>query len=277
MSAVLRLVPAAPQSGLQPDIAGDTDAGRTAALRRMMARLETAWLGAPPAYLPLGLPDIHRHLPGPGLPCGALHEVIAAAHGDTAAAFGFTTALTACALQARRGPALLVVSRRATDVGMPYGHGLHQLGLDVGRLLLVETRTGKDALWAIEDILRAQAGVAAVAGLVESQLDLTMSRRLNLAAATAGTPLMLLRPPAATGTSAATTRWRIAAAPAGRDRFGAFAGGRWQVALERCRNGRPGQWTVEWDHVAYRFRLAEILADRAPAAGAQPTGLRRVV
>ncbi|HKU96772.1 MAG TPA: ImuA protein, partial [Vineibacter sp.] len=57
------------------------------------------------------------------------------------------------------------------------------------------------------------------------------------------------------------------AAAASRDRFGAFAHWRWQVALERCRNGRPGHWTLEWDHVAYRLRLAEVVADRAPAAG----------
>ncbi|MCW5746719.1 MAG: ImuA protein [Alphaproteobacteria bacterium] len=242
-----------------------------------MARLETGWLGAPPPPLSLDLPDIHRHLPDAGLAGGALHEVSAAAYGDIAASFGFTAALMACATRARRGPALLVVSRRGTDVGSPYGHGLRRLGLDVGRLLLVETRTGKDALWAMEEILRADAGAAVVAGISETPLDLTMSRRLNLAASAAGTPLLLLRPPAATGLSAATTRWRIATAPAGRDRFEAFAGWRWRVALERCRNGRAGQWTVEWDHVAHRFRLAEVVADRAVPAGTGRARHRRAV
>ncbi|TWT05963.1 ImuA family protein [Reyranella sp. CPCC 100927] len=241
-----------------------------------MARLETSWHGAPPSYLPLGLPEIHRHLSGPGLPCGALHEVLAAAHGDTPASFGFILALMAGAVQARRGPAVLVVSRQAADFGLPYGHGLQAFGLDVGRLLLVRTRAGKDALWAVEEILRSDAGAAVVAGAVESNLDLTMSRRLNLAAATAGTPLLLQRPPSATATSAATTRWRIAAAPASRDRFDAFAHWRWQASLERCRNGRPGHWTLEWDHVAHRLRLAEVVADRTPAAGRRQA-VRRAV
>lgn len=250
------------------------DAGPVARLRHLVAGLEAGWPGTPPTCLSLGLPDIHRHFPGPGLPCGALHEVIAATHGDTPSAFGFAVALMACASHARAGPAWLVVSRRGADFGMPYGHGLHRLGLDAGRLFLVETRAGKDALWAMEEILRAQAGAAVVAAVVESDLDLTMSRRLNLAAAAAGTPLVLLRPPAAAGISAATTRWRIAAAPSGRDRFGAFAGGRWQAALERCRNGGAGHWTLEWDHAAHRFRLAEIVADPAPAARASPRGFR---
>lgn len=246
---------------------------RIAALRQAVAKLETAASGAKAQHLPLGVPDIHAHLPGPGLACGVLNEVAAAAHGDRPAAFGFVLALTAAALDARSGPAVLVASRRAlADFGQPYGHGLARLGLDVGRLLIVETRDDKDALWAIEDALRSGAAPAMVAGAIAGSPDLTISRRLNLAAAAHATPLLLLRTPIATGTSAAATRWRIAAAPADRDRFGAFAHPRWGVVLERCRNGRPGQWIIEWDHVAHRFRVVEGVADRAPA---QRAGLRR--
>jgi protein ImuA len=91
-------------------------------------------------------------------------------------------------------------------------------------------------------------------------------------AAAHGTPLLLLRASGTTGTSAAARRWRIAAAPAARDRFGSSAHWRWHATLERCRNGRPGQWLIEWTNDAHRFRLAEGVADCAPAAGA---GLRR--
>src|SRR5262245_11333705 len=240
-----------------------------AALRQTIARLESAFPDAAAVPLPFGVPEIDRHFPASGLPGGALHEVIAASHGDMAAAFGFAMALMSHALSARRGPAVLIAARRCVaDFGEPYGHGLHRLGLDVGRLVLAETRLDKDALWAMEETLQPEVAAAAVAGAVEGDLDLTMSRRLNLAAAASGAPLILLRPPVTAGTSAAATRWRIAAAPAGRDCFGAFAFCRWSVTLERCRNGRPGHWLLEWNHVAHRFGLAEILADRAPAAGA---------
>jgi protein ImuA len=172
---------------------------------------------------------------------------------------------------ARRGSTILVLPRNGiADFGLPYGHGLAQMGLDPSRLLLVETRHPKDAFWAMEEALRAAAGLAVVAGAVEAQPDLTMSRRLNLAAGDSGTPLLLLRPPTAAGITAALTRWRIGAAPAGRDRFGSFAGYRWTITLERCRNGRPGRWLLEWDHVAHRFHLAEILADRTLSPGRGP-------
>jgi protein ImuA len=219
----------------------------------------------------------------PGLAYGALNELLAAAHGDRPAAFGFLFTLTAAALGAQAGPAVFVAARRAlAEFGTPYGHGLAQQGLDVGRLLLIETRTDKDALWAIEETLRSGTRPAMVAGAIEGGLDLTASRRLNLAAAADATPLVLLRGTRGAGTSAAATRWRIAAAAAARDRFGAFAAPRWRLTLERCRNGRPGEWLIEWtrvelppielSHVAHRFRLVEGLADRPPAAGLRHVG-----
>jgi protein ImuA len=217
-------------------------------------------------HLSLGVAEIHSHLWGPGLARGVLHEISAAAHNDRPSAFGFLFAMTALALSSRSGPAVFVATYKSLAAfGKPYGHGLAQLGLDVGRLILVEAKTCKDALWAIEETLRSQARPAMVAAAVESDLDLTMSRRLNLAAAMHRPPLMLLRGSGG-GASAATTRWRIAAAPAARDRFGTFSHWRWQVALERCRNGRTGEWLIEWNHVAHRFRLVEGLADRTPAA-----------
>jgi protein ImuA len=240
-----------------------------AVLRRAVARLETGTPGIGPWHLPLGVPEMHAHLPGPGLACGVLHEMAAREHGDRPAAFGFLFAVAAAALHRRPGPAVFVATRRALlDFGKPCGHGLAQLGLDVGRLIIVETKTDKDALWTIEDALRSEARPAMVAGAIAGTLDLTSSRRLNLAAAAHATPLVLLRTSMAAGTSAAATRWRIAAAPAARDRFGAFAAPRWRVVLERCRNGRPGQWLIEWTHVAHRFRLVESVADRAPVARA---------
>jgi protein ImuA len=212
-------------------------------------------------------------LPGPGLTCGVLHELAAETDGDRPAAFGFVFALMASALRLRSGPAVFIAARRSlADFGSPYGHGLRHLGLDPGRLVLIETRSNKDALWALEETLRSEARPAIMAGAIEGNPDFTMSRRLNLAAAAHATPLVLLRTATTQGTSAAATRWRIAAAPAARDRFGALAHWRWWATLDRCRNGRPGQWLIEWTNDAHRFRLAQGVADGALSAGA---GLRR--
>ncbi len=121
-------------------------------------------------------------------------------------------------------------------------------------MILVETDTDKDALWALEEALRSEARPAMVVGAIEAGLDLTQSRRLNLAAATHATPLVLSR--------GRKPREPARRPPAGAspprqprcDRFDTFAYWRWQVTLERCRNGRTGAWLIEWDHAARRFR-----------------------
>jgi protein ImuA len=246
---------------------------RLAALRQVLAKLEKGQKHGRPELLPLAVLNLRGHLPKPGLACGVLHEVVATAHGDKPTALGFVLALMASALTVRPGPAVVVISRRAlVDFGRPYGHGLRQLGIDTQRVVLIETLTEKDALWALEEALRSEVRPAAVAGTIGGGLNLITSRRLNLAAAAFGTPLLLLRTGGLGAPTAAATRWRIGAAPAVRDRFGALVRRQWHAALERCRNGHPGQWFIEWNHVAHRFDLVESVADCAPATGA---GLRR--
>jgi protein ImuA len=237
-------------------------ADRMAALRQCVESFGLRPARMAPTVGDWGLPD-------PGLAGGVLNEVKAAAHGDRPAAFGFLFAATAAALRTRTGPAVLVTARRAlAEFGIPYGYGLAQLGLDCRRLVLIEAGTDKDALWAIEETLRSRVRPAMTAAAITGHLDLTASRRLNLAAAPEATPLVLLHGSQIAGTNAAATRWRIAAAPAARDRFGAFERWRWQVTLERSRSGRTGEWLIEWNHVAHRFRVVEGVADRALAASA---------
>jgi hypothetical protein len=157
--------------------------------------------------------------------------------------------------------------------GRLHGHGLNALGLDPARLILVETANRKETLWAMEEAVRS-AAPAAVVGVIDT-LDLKLSQRLHLAATDAGLPLFLLRPAPTLESSAAATRWRIGPATATRDRFGLVTQPRWHLQLERCRNGRPGQWVVEYDHVAHRFSLAAALADFSRARGAGETSIRQ--
>jgi protein ImuA len=172
-------------------------------------------------------------------------------------------------------PLFFVMPRYGLGPGRLHGHGLRNLGLDPGCLILVETAHRRDTLWAMEETLRSRVPLA-VAGLID-KLDLKLSQRLQLAAVDAGLPLLLLRPAPTLESSAAATRWRIGTAKAARDRFGLFARARWHLTLERCRNGRPGEWIVEYDHVAHRFSLAAALADPALSrgAGAEAVGKTR--
>jgi protein ImuA len=232
-------------------------------LRLLIPRMEDPRMDG--HVLPFGLPDLDRHLPRGSLALEAVHEILPEKAGDTASAFGFIVALLARMPQS--GPILFITSRRAlADYGRPHGHGLNALGLDPARIILVEAGDERQTLWAIEEALRS--GVpAAVAGAIGREIDLKASQRLQLAARSPGVPLLLLRSAGAEGSSAAVTRWCIGSAEAARDRFGLMTGWLWRVRLARCRNGRLGEWLVEWDHVAHHFRLAAALANSAFSHG----------
>jgi len=152
------------------------------------------------------------------------------------------------------------------------GHGLNSLGLDPARVILVETVHRKETLWAMAEALHS-AAPAAVVGMID-RLDLKTSQKLQLAASDCGLPLLLLRPAPTLEASAAATRWRVGAAEAARDRFGMHARPRWHLQLERYRNGRLGEWVVEYDHVAHRFSLAAALADPTLSRGADDRSIR---
>ena len=228
--------------------------------------------------LPFGLAALDSCLPEGGLLCGALHEIVPAPHA-TPAALGFIAAVLtrhpsppperrSSAGGDRRSPPLVFIlpTYGLGSHGRLYGHGLRVLGLDPTRLILVQTARRKDTLWAIEEAVRSRVP-AAVAGVID-KLNLKTSQRLQFAATAAGLPLFLMRPSQNLEASAAATRWRVGTAEAARDRFGLFAHPRWHLQLERARNGRPGEWVVEYDHVAHRFSLAAALACSARARGA---------
>jgi len=239
-------------------------------LRRLLPLLE----GDPAARanFPFGIPAIDGHLPQGGLPLDALHEVRAVDFPALPAAFGFSLAMLGRI--DRRKPLILIAGRGLAEHGRVYYHGLPALGLDPESLIWVAPHDRLQSLWAMETALRS--GVpAAVIAMVADELRLHDSQRLQLAAKTAGIPLVLVSARKAARSNVAVTRWAIDAAPAGRDRFGLIAEARWRVKLERCRNGRPGEWLVEWNHVAYRFRLAAALADPALPESASGTAAWR--
>ena len=249
---------------------------RLLALRQELRRLERGV--AAPAPLALGLPPVDAALGG-GLALGALHEITGGP--EDAAADGFAAALLGRLVAARGRPVLWCPA--GDDL---YAPGLGGLGLDPGRVILARVGRPADRLWAMEEGLRSPA-LAGVLGELPA-LGLTDGRRLQLAAESGGTlGLVLLRGRRRGGMeerpSAATSRWRVVAAPAPPADPAAGKGGRiallgseqrwttdgparlvgpprWRIELTRCRGGRPGDWLVEWDET-YRFRLAAALRD----------------
>lgn len=248
-----------PSPSVPADPAPRDRAGVLADLRARIRRIEGVG-GEGGRTLPFGVEAIDAHLPDGGLPLGCLHAVTAEEPG---AGTGFAATLLG-RLATPKAPALWIL--RGRDL---YAPGLAALGLTPDRLVAVRAVRAVDALWAMEEALRCSA-LSAVLGELEG-LDLTASRRLQLAAESSGVTGFLLdlgasmpglRGGRPEGLSAAVTRWRLDAAPSRddeEDRAPRPAGGlpglgaaRWSVALERCRGGRPGRWTLVCDEEGWR-------------------------
>ncbi|WP_245419568.1 ImuA family protein [Phyllobacterium salinisoli] len=185
-----------------------------------------------------------------GLPRGALHEIFAAEAGDASAAMGFAFALALRASDGDRPVVWLEEDIAAREGGGIYPPGLAALGFDPKRLLVVRCPSAKHVLRGASDALEV-AGIGAVVIApwgTPRCLDLTVSRRLQLAAREADVPAFLLMQGNSPGGSAALARWRIAAAPS--QSSGARAPGRpaFDVTLLRNRHGATGHWMMEWNN-----------------------------
>lgn len=220
--------------------AAPTPTDKTALLADLRVRIRTLeGVGGEGARTaPFGVPSLDSALPEGGLPLGCLHEMAAE---DPGAGTAFAAALLArlAAASPALWPAVWIV--RGRDL---HAAGLAAYGLTPERLIAVRATRDADALWAMEEALRCKR-LSAVLGEVGS-LDLTASRRLQLAAESSGVTGVLLQVGARrSAASVAVTRWRIAPAPSAPAEPG-VGEPRWRVTLDRCRGGRPGAWLLEW-------------------------------
>jgi protein ImuA len=228
-------------------------------LQQVIGRIEaTSGRAAEPGAIRFGLAAIDGALDG-RLLCGALHEIAAAREAEIAAATGFALALAARGTPRR--PVLWIAEDMARkESGAPYGPALDDFGLSPELFLTVAAARVRDVLWAMEEALACRA-VGAVIGEIrhDRAVDLTVTRRLSLAASRGDALAFLLRTQPGTEPSAAVTRWIIGAAPSRRtsgSKFFSPGPSRFAVRLVRNRRGHLGSWLVEWNRVEQCFDLA---------------------
>lgn len=211
---------------------------RVHALKARIARFERL---SSSGTISFGDPRVDGCFPHGGLARAAWHEIGGAGmeRETPAAAAGFAAALARRA--APRGAILWVMQR--DDLYAP------GLGLDPDRLIFVKAEKDEGVLSVMESAART-SGVAAIIGEVSS-VSLTAGRRLQLACEHHGAIAFALRRrfsaplrERAEKHSTETTRWRIAPAPSDTSLPG-LGPPRWEVHLERSRNGRPGAWIME--------------------------------
>lgn len=235
---------------------------RIAALQQQVSRLVQPRAEADAGRIELGLDTIDARIGG-GMVRGRLHEVVAADAADAAVGAGFVAMLARRIANNNKGA---LVWLRVGDVGSDlYPPGLNEIGIDPAQVLLVVTRDSADLLRAAGEVARCAAVAMAVIELWREpkRIDLTVSRRLALAAERSGVTPLLLRIAADPVPSAAQTRWGVSAAPS--TPLAADAPGAPALNLEllRQRGGPAGwRWRVEWNRDAGKFSGREFMGSQ---------------
>lgn len=171
-------------------------------------------------------------LPYGGLPAGCIHEVKG---NGLASAIAFSAVLSS-RLVADRGYILYVAPDR-----LLYPLGLLPYGVKLDRLLHISTRRSRDLAWAVMEALRCPQVSSVIAVL--GGLDLTDSRRLQLAAEVSGATGFLLGNAGSAPIASVITRWKISSVTGKSGQR--FDEPWWAVDLLYCRGGRPGKWVLE--------------------------------
>nr|WP_303649486.1 damage-inducible protein [Asticcacaulis machinosus] len=214
-------------------------------------------------YLPFGIREIDQRLPGGGLALGSLHEVAGGGSGaiDGAAAAGFCAGIAA-----RTGGQVLWCLTRL-DLFPP---GIAQAGLPPERLIRVRVDDEKSVLLAFEEGLRHGSLTAVVAEV--AKLDMTTSRRLQLAAESTGTLALALRRwrrETEAGDfgqpTAARTKWRVSEVMPEALSVPGVARARWALELLRVQGANCADFIVDACDEQGFIALPSVLADRTAA------------
>ncbi len=232
---------------------------------------------APPASAGcnIGHPDIDAALGG-GLAPGRLHEILATGPEDLASATGFALMLARRIKLTRPDSPVFWVRETEAErrMGRVHSSGLAELGIDPAAFVLVVAGDGTALLRAGDEIARCAGIGALVIELGPSSLrriDLTVSRRLALAASKTGTILLVLRADGKEVPNAAWTRWRVTSAPSAPLAANAPGHVRLDIELLRHRAGPAGRsWRVEWNREQACFSDAALSGAVLPLPARRP-------
>lgn len=221
------------------------------------------------------LPDTEQIFCGPvPLVCSSVHEFRVQDYRDAPSAAGLMLSLVGKAM-VENNQTLIWISRasEAFHEGVPYGSGFAVYGINFERCIFVHAKDIKSALWAAEEAVRFGAIAILEFWQSDSMLDLTVTRRLQLGAEQSGARLFLLRYARDGSPSSARTRWRVRPTASAIDHLDSKGVGRprWNVELEKSRDGGRGQWVLEWDDA--NKQLIEITPHSCHLVSAMANGL----
>ena len=190
-------------------------------------------------HINIGFRSLELAFPNATFPIGCTHEFFSTPQ-NVASTNGFVAVLMSKMMQA--GGAAIWISASRTV----FPAALNRFGIDPDKIIFVDLKKEKDALYTIEEALKCKR-LTTVIGEI-NQITFKESIRLQLAAEQSRVTGFLLRQKLnVLNTIACVSRWRITSLPSElNDGMPGVGFPRWNVELLKIRNGKPGNWKVEW-------------------------------
>jgi protein ImuA len=187
----------------------------------------------------VGLGPLEAAFPNGVFPIAAVHELICGSSEQAAAGSGLVTGILSV-LMGQGGVCVWI--GRAQRLFAP---ALTLFGVQPHKVIFINLRKDKDALWVMEEALKCPGLKAVVCEVAE--LDFKQSQRLQLAVEQSRVTGFVFRNANKLSATACAARWHVKSLPS-TDLGGLPGIGflRWQVELLKVRNGQPGQWILEW-------------------------------
>lgn len=191
-----------------------------------------------------GLEAMAAAFPFGVLPTGAVHEFISPTAAYAAATNGFISGLLSVLMADNRSCLWISTKRSLFPPGLVY------FGIAPHRIIFIDVKKDKEALWVMEQALKCNALAAVVAELGE--LSFAQSQRLQLAVEESKvTGLLHRKRPRYENTLSCVSRWRIRPLKSQTGDMPGVGLPVWEVHLEKIRNGQPGTWTLGWKNGSF--------------------------
>jgi protein ImuA len=194
-----------------------------------------------------GLGPINQSFPQASLPLGAIHEFISEGTESASATLGFISTIVSPLM--KKGGAGIWIG----PVRKIFPPALELFGIEPSRMIFIDLQKEKDMLWAAEEALKCPALSVVIAEVPE--ISFTASRRFQLAVEQSHVTGFIHRSnPRNLNPNASVSRWKITPLPTETyDGLPGLGYTRWNIELLKIRNGKPGEWQVEWSDHRLRF------------------------
>jgi protein ImuA len=203
--------------------------------------------------LPNGLRFMRQHFPQGVFPLGAVHEFLCGQPEDAAATGGFISGVLSTCMPVK-GAVLWISLRKGI-----FPPALHEFNIEPNHIIFIHPANEKEILWVTEEALKCDSVMAVVAEMRD--LNFTNSRRFQLAVEHSRvTGFILNQKPNNTSNNACLSRWHINSLPSiPENGLPGVGHPRWQVALQKIRNGKPGSWQIEWVDGKFQEALPAVI------------------